>query len=164
MAELTPSNPSRVTPAQDLADTLAHQYTLYKQTKDRKYLDDMLEAVDSAVPDLKAGPHTMDDGLKAFFAFDDVAYSNGLGEEEIKSIKDELKKKTPTMTDLDTAVIQDVRRIVKDNDWSNRLPYSQVGFFLEACQECVRPESAEEVKTAEVDKVLKIVRISDKYV
>lgn len=91
MAELTPSNPSRVTPAQDLADTLAHQYTLYKQTKDRKYLDDMLEAVDSAVPDLKAGPHTMDDGLKAFFAFDDVAYSNGLGEEEIKSIKDELK-------------------------------------------------------------------------
>ncbi|KAI7267988.1 hypothetical protein KC345_g7770 [Hortaea werneckii] len=124
MAELTPSNPSRVAPAQDLADTLAHQYTLYKQTKDHKYLDDMLEAIETAAPDLKAGPHTMDDGLKAFLAFDDDAYSNGLGEEEIKSIKDELKKKSPTMADLDTAVIQDVRRIVKDNNWSNRLPKS----------------------------------------
>lgn len=68
------------------------------------------------------------------------------------------------MPDLDTAVIQDVRRIVKDNKWSNRLPYRQFSLFLDLCQWRVRPESAEEVKTAEVDKVLKIVRISDKYV
>ncbi|KAI6839421.1 hypothetical protein KC332_g8224 [Hortaea werneckii] len=158
MVEWTPSNPTLVTPALYLAIVLRLQFMLFKVTEDTKYLDNMIEAIGSAVPD------TRPDGVKAFLAFDDEAYSNGLRGEEIEQIKDQLKKTVPTMPDLDTAVIQDVRRIVKDNKWSNRLPYRQFSFFLDLCQWRVRPESADEVKTAEVDKVLNIVLMRDRHV
>lgn len=66
------------------------------------------------------------------------------------------------MPNLDPAVIQDVRRIIKDNDWSKRLHCRQIGTLLDLCQMHVSPESAEEVKTAQVDEVLAILlRISD---
>lgn len=85
MVELTPSNPTLVTPVLYLAVVLRLQFMLFKVTEDTKYLDNMIEAIQSAVPDTRPA------GVKAFLAFDDEAYSNGLGEEEIEQIKDELK-------------------------------------------------------------------------
>ncbi|KAI7088020.1 hypothetical protein KC356_g3665 [Hortaea werneckii] len=161
--EWTTSKPLRVPPAENLVNTLVLQYSLYKRTGNSTYLDDMLKAVENAATDLKVGPHTKSDGVKAFFAFEDEAYSNGLGKVEIKQIKDGLKKSVPTMADLDSGVIQDARRIMKEKRWSNRLPYGDLGFFLEFGQLRVRPELTEEVKVAEVDWILTVVRMRDRH-
>ncbi|KAI6870169.1 hypothetical protein KC343_g6576 [Hortaea werneckii] len=160
--QLTESTSLRATPAENLAHTLVLQSTLFEDIENRKYFEEMLKLMESKAQDLKAGPHAKNDGVKAFFAFDNASYTDGLGEEEIKQIKDGLKKSVPTMPNLDPAVIQDVRRIIKDNDWSKRLHCRQIGTLLDLCQMHVSPESAEEVKTAQVDEVLAILlRISD---
>ncbi|KAI7316662.1 hypothetical protein KC315_g10681 [Hortaea werneckii] len=46
--------------------------------------------MESAAQDPRVGPHAKNDGVKAFFAFDDASYMDGLGDEEIIQVKDEL--------------------------------------------------------------------------
>ncbi|KAI7196825.1 hypothetical protein KC363_g720 [Hortaea werneckii] len=161
--KLIESNSPGATTTENLANTLVLQSTLFQQTENRKYFEDMVKVMESAAQDPRVGPHAKNDGVKAFFAFDDASYKDGLGDEDIIQLKDELTKSVPAMRDLDPAVIQDVRRIIKDNNWSERLPYCGIGSFLDLCQEHVHPGFAEEVKRAEVDRLLTIVRITGRH-
>ncbi|KAI7494969.1 hypothetical protein KC367_g7736 [Hortaea werneckii] len=157
------SNPPGATTTENLANTLVLQSTLFERPENRKYFEDMVKVMEIAAQDPRVGPHAKNDGVKAFFAFDDASYMDGLGDEEIIQVKDELKKSVPAMRDLNPAVIQGVRRIIKNNNWSERLPYCGIGSFLDLCQEHVHPGFAEEVKRAEVDRLLTIVRITGRH-
>jgi len=65
----TRSNSLVVTPPENLANTLALQYTMFQATGDRSDLRNMLSYITNATSDLKYGPHTASVGVKAFFDF-----------------------------------------------------------------------------------------------
>lgn len=69
MENRTRSNPLVATPPENLANTLALQYTVFQVTGDRSNLQNMLSYTTNAASDLRYGPHTASDGVKAFFDF-----------------------------------------------------------------------------------------------
>lgn len=69
MEKWTRSNPLVVTPPENLINTLALQYTAFLATDDRNNFRNMLSHIDNATPDLRYGPHTASDGVRAFSTF-----------------------------------------------------------------------------------------------
>jgi len=86
MEKWTASNPLVITPAENLVNTLALQYTAFLATDDRGNLSNMLSHAENVITDLRYGLHTASDGIKAFFEF-----SEDLGPAEAQLVIQELK-------------------------------------------------------------------------
>jgi len=86
MENRTRSNPLVATPPENLINTLALQYTAFLATDDRSNFRNMLSHIENATPDLRYGPHTAFDGVRAFFDF-----SEDLGPAEAQLVVQELK-------------------------------------------------------------------------
>ena len=86
MEKWTASNPLVVTPPENLINTLVLQYTSFLATDDRSNLRHMLSHIENAIPDLRYGPQTASDGVRAFFDFCD-----DLGSAEAQLVIQELK-------------------------------------------------------------------------
>jgi hypothetical protein len=172
------SNPLAVTPAENLANTLVLQYTLWQETGDRSNLRNMLSLMTNAASDLRYGPHTAAEGVTSFFEFgEDLSVESAqllvrelkvcwkLGSRRSMEIEaNYLQIAVPAMPNLAIDVVQAVHSVLKKGDHGKRLPYGELPFFLGICNANIPSvDMAEKVIEQEVERALQTVHLHGVY-
>ncbi|KAF4547793.1 Hypothetical protein D9617_36g063310 [Elsinoe fawcettii] len=132
LREWASSNSHGITPADNLASTIALQWWLYQKTENVAYIKIIKDTIASANPDLRYGPRTVSSGVDKYFStkgrFDEAAATQ---------VIQELKRAHPEMGPLDKALICKVRSVMLKQKRQSDLPYAGLGFFLEICETSV---------------------------
>ncbi|KAK0291074.1 hypothetical protein LTR35_001795 [Friedmanniomyces endolithicus] len=154
----TTANALEATPCENLASMLALFFSLWRMTRDREHMDAFACLMEKAAPNLKHGPQARNEGIVAFYDFE-----TQLSEDNATKVSQELKTAKPGIVEFTPQLIQQVHQALMENDLGGGLPYSDLAFFLDTCNDTLWPSSEAPAVLREVQQALRAVKRRDDH-